>query len=121
LIGFGLVEGELRHLGCPVLPYKRLPADKAEYIAAVDSLLARCALSTHRVGENYGAVSDGHTSKSGGVRQNELAVANCKSGGLARVIWLPERRTRLEHAPQQVFIKALHQDTEAQLPAPETR
>ena len=111
-----LVEGELRRLGYAVLPDQRLPADEAEYLAAVEGLLARCALSIHLVGENYGAVPDGPSSKSVGVHQNELAVARCKSGSLARLIWLPEG-TRSEQAPQQAFIEALHQDAQAQFGA----
>ena len=54
-----LIEGELKRLGYPVLPDKRLPADEAEYVAAVEQLLAQCALSVHLVGESYGAVPDG--------------------------------------------------------------
>ena len=69
-----LIEGELKRLGYPVLPDKRLPADEAEYVAAVESLLARCALSIYLVGESYGAVPDGpsgsrsvmHSERTGG-------------------------------------------------------
>ena len=77
-----LIEGELKRLGYPVLPDKQLPADEAEYVAAVEKLLAQCALSIHLVGESYGAVPDGPTAKSVGMHQNELAVARCRSGGL---------------------------------------
>jgi hypothetical protein len=111
-----VIEGELRRLGYPVLPDRRLPIDEAEYVAAVESLLARCALSIHLVGDNYGAVPDGPTGKSAGVHQNELAVARSKSGGLKRLIWL-RQGTRSEQAPQQAFIEALHQDAQAQFGA----
>jgi hypothetical protein len=111
-----LVEGELKRLGYPVLPDKRLPADEAEYVSAVESLLARCALSIHLVGESYGAVPDGPTGKSAGICQNELAVARFKSGGLKRLIWLPQG-TRSEQASQQAFIEALHKDAQAQFGA----
>lgn len=112
----GLIEGELMRLGYPVLPDKRLPMDEAEYVAAVESLLARCALSIHLVGDSYGAVPDGPTAKSAGIHQNELAVARCKSGGLKRLIWLPQG-TRSEQPPQQAFIETLHQDAQAQFGA----
>src|SRR5208337_3262916 len=111
-----LVEGELKRLGYLVLPDKRLPAEEAEYVTAVESLLARCALSIHLVGESYGAVPDGPTGKSVGIHQNELAVTRCESGGLKRLIWLP-RGTRSEHAGQQAFIDALHQNAQAQFGA----
>jgi hypothetical protein len=93
-----LIDGELKRLGYPVLPDKQLPADEAEYVAAVESMLARCALSIHLVGESYGAVPDGPTAKSAAMHQNELAVACCKSGGLKRLIWLP-RGTCSQQAP----------------------
>jgi hypothetical protein len=38
-----LIEGELKRLGYPVLPDQRLPADEADYLSTVQSLLARCA------------------------------------------------------------------------------
>jgi hypothetical protein len=111
-----LVEGELKRLGYPVLPDKRLPADEAEYVTAVESLLAHCALSIHLVGGSYGAVPDGPTEKSVGIHQNELAAARSRSGGLKRLIWLPHG-TRSEHVLQRNFIEALHQDAQAQLGA----
>ena len=110
------LEGELKRLGYQVFPDKRLPADEAECVAAVESALARCALSIHLVGESYGAVPDGPTGKSVGVHQNELAAARCRSGGLKRLIWLPQA-TRSDQPPQQAFIDALHQDAQAQFGA----
>jgi hypothetical protein len=111
-----LLDGELKRLGYEVIPDSQLPADEAEYVAAVERLLARCAISIHLVGERYGAVPDGPTAKSTGMLQNELAVARCKSSGLKRLIWL-RRETRSDQAPQQAFIDALHQDDQAQFGA----
>jgi len=112
----GLIEGELKRLGYPVLPDKPLPADEAEYVAAVESQLKRCVLSIHLVGESYGAVPDGPSGKSVSVHQNEVAVARCRNGTLKRLIWLPQG-TSSEQAPQQAFIDALHQDANAQFGA----
>ena len=111
-----LIEGELRRLGYPVLPDRQLPGDEAGYVAAVEQLLAKCALSIHLVGENYGMVPDGPTDKSIGMLQNELAVARCRSGGLQRLIWLP-KETRSAKPEQQAFINTLHQDAQAQFGA----
>ena len=108
-----VIEAELRRLGYPVLPAQRLPADEADYLAAVDQLLQDCALSIHVVGEGYGAVPDGPAARSVVMHQNDLAVARSKAGGLARLIWLPEG-TASAHAPQQAFIEALHHDAQAQ-------
>jgi TIR domain len=106
-----LVEGELKRLGYSVLPDRRLPTDEAEYVAAVEALLARCALSIHLVGENYSAVPDGPTGKSVGILQNELAAARCRSGGLKRLIWLP-RGTASKNPVQQRVIEALPHDAQ---------
>jgi hypothetical protein len=111
-----LLEGELKRLGYPVLPDRRLPADETEYVAAVQSLLARCVLSIHLVGEKYGAVPDGPTDKSGGILQNELAVVQCSDRGLRRLIWLP-LGTNSEDDGQAKFIETLHTDAQAQFGA----
>ena len=96
---------------------KQLPRDEAEYVAAVESLLARCQLSVHLVGESYGAVPDGPSAKVGGGTAERTGGASV-AGATAckRLIWLPQG-TRSEQAPQQAFIEALHQDAEAQFGA----
>jgi hypothetical protein len=111
-----LLDGELKRLGYTVLPDRQLPADEAEYIDAVKGLLARCALSIHLVGETYGAVPDGPTTKSASMHQNELAAACCRSGSLKRLIWLPHG-TRSQQPLQQAFIEALAQDAQTQFGA----
>ena len=107
-----ILEGDLRRHGYTVLPDQQLPREEEDYVAAVDRLLARCALSTHLVGDSYGAVPDGPSHKSVTVLQNEVAVQQSKSGTLQRVIWLREG-TASTQAQQQAFIEALHQDAEA--------
>ena len=110
----GLLEAELKLHGVQVLPEQALPRDdEAAYSAAVAGLLARCALSIHLVGNVYGAVPDGAGDKSVSVLQNELAAAQCRSGGLARLIWLPEG-TASAQPQQQAFIHQLLEDDDAQ-------
>jgi hypothetical protein len=111
-----LLDAELKRLGYTVLPDQLLPTDQAQYVAAVEGMLARCALAIHLVGERGGVVPDGPTAKSVGVLQNETAAARCKSGGLKRLIWLPQG-THSGDPGQQAFIEALHQDVEAQFGA----
>jgi hypothetical protein len=111
-----LLDAELKRLGYLVLPDRQLPSCEAEYVAVVESMLARCQLSIHLVGECYGAVPDGPTGKSVSMHQNELAVARCKRGGFKRLIWLPQG-TCSEQVPQQAFIEALHNDAQAQFGA----
>ncbi len=107
-----LIEGELKRLGYPVLPDRRLPTDEGEYVAAVEALLAPCALSIRLVGENYSAVPDGPSGKSVGILQNELAAARCRSGGFKRLIWLPWGTTS-KNPVQQAVIEALPHDAQA--------
>ncbi len=110
------IEAELRRLGYLVLPDKPSPTDEAEYVAAVTGLLARCALSVHLVGENYGIVPDGATPKSVVMLQNDLAVERCRNGELERLIWLPKGTTS-KHELHQAFIDSLNRDAEAQFGA----
>lgn len=107
-----LLQGELKHLGYSVLPDKRLPTDEEEYVAAVEALLACCALSIHLVGQNYSAVPDGPTGKSVGILQNELAADRCRTSGFKRLIWLP-RGTASKNPLQQTVIEALPHDAQA--------
>src|SRR5262245_17661242 len=111
-----ILEADLRRHGYKVLPDQQLPRDEADYIAAVECLLARCQLAVHLVGASRGAVPDGPSQKSVLVLQNELAIKRSKTGRLPRVIWLPEG-TCSEQAPQQAFIEALHHDAETQFGA----
>jgi len=110
------LEAELRLHGCAVLPDRQLPREEAEYVAEVARLLERCKLSIHLVGSNGGAVPDGPSQKSVVVLQNELAIERSKSGGLRRVIWVPDGTTS-QHVEQQSFIELLHKDAEAQFGA----
>ncbi len=111
-----ILEGDLKRHGYTVLPDSPLPREEADYLAAVEQLLARCTLAIHLVGEDYGAVPDGPSQRSVTVLQNELAVQRSKSSGLQRVIWLPVG-TCSKKSEQQNFIEALHNDAEAQFGA----
>ncbi len=90
--------------------------DEKDYAGEVDELLARCSLSIHLVGRNYGVVPDGPSEKSVVVLQNELAIEHSKNRGLSRIIWLP-KETRSESERQQKFIEKLLNDAEAQFGA----
>jgi hypothetical protein len=109
-----LIEAELTRLGYPVLPDKPLPDDEVEYVTAVEACW-RVAAFDHLVGENYGVVPDGPTSKSIVMLQNELAVS--RAGMPTRwLIWLP-KGTRSDRPEQQAFIDTLIQDAQAQFGA----
>lgn len=110
------LTSELKAHGCAVLPDRRLSTDvESEYCEQVKAELARCKLSIHLIGTSYGAVPDGPSKKSTVHLQNELAAQRCKDGGFERLIWLPKSETSDEQ--QREFIRALHEDKEAQLGA----
>jgi hypothetical protein len=111
-----LLESELRLHGYPVLPDHELPREEAEYVAAVERVLAQCSVSIHLVGESYGAVPDGPSQKSIVVLQNELGVQRSKRDWMPRVIWL-QGATTPTHPLQQAFIRALLENPEAQFSA----
>jgi TIR domain len=111
-----ILECDLRRHGYTVLPDKQLPQEEADYVGAVEHLLARSQLAVHLVGASYGAVPDGPSQKSLVMLQNELAVRRSKVSALPRLISLPEG-VRSEQAAQQEFIEALHRDAEAQFGA----
>jgi len=107
------IEMELKRLGHVVLPDRQLPTDEADYLAAVNGLLERCAFSIHLIGSGYGLIPDGSGQKSVVVLQNERAAAKLGGGGIRRVIWLPAS-LRSDQPLQQAFIDALHNDAQAQ-------
>jgi len=108
-----VLRAELERYGYPVLPNQQLPSDEEEYVAEVERLVAQCRFSVHLIGNSYGVVPDGDSQKSVVVLQNELAARRSKTGGLRRVIWLPEGASSGQ-AAQQAFIDALHQNAEMQ-------
>ncbi len=113
-----MLEGDLRRHGYTVLPDQQLPRDEADYVAAVERLLARCQLSIHLVGASYGAVPDGPSQKSVvGAAKRARGRSGARARALPRVIWLPRGHPAPSSAQQQVFIEALHQDAEAQFGA----
>jgi hypothetical protein len=108
------LESELRLHGYPVLPDTQLPKLEEDYIAEVESCLARCQFSIHLVGSKYGVVPDGPSEKSVTILQNELAIARYKGGGgLRRIISLPQG-TRSDSSLQQAFIESLLKNAELQ-------
>ena len=108
-----ILQAELTRLGHEVVPDRHLPRDEADYVGAVETLLAGCDLSVHLVGAHPGAVADGPSGRPLPVLQNELAAAASARVGLRRLIWLPED-TRADEPRQQAYIERLPEDGEAQ-------
>lgn len=110
------LRSELQARGWRVLPQTALPLDEEGCRKAVSEQLAQSALSVHLVGSDYGVTLDGPSGVSVSVLQNELAVQQSRRSSLQRLIWTGHVH-RSEHALQQRFIEALHQDSEMQFGA----
>jgi len=108
-----ILQAELSRLGHQVLPDRHLPRDEEECVAAIAAALERADLAVHLIGAHAGAVADGPSGKPLVVLQNELAAARSERAGLKRVIWLPQGTVTSEPG-QQAFLRALHDQAQAQ-------
>jgi hypothetical protein len=106
------IKRDLLGFGYLVLPDQPLPLVGPECTAFVRDQLARCRLSVHMVGENYGIVPD-HSTDSIVVLQHELAIERAAAGGFCRLIWMPPDLTT-DDVRQQQFIERLQQDSKIQ-------
>jgi hypothetical protein len=102
--------------GYPTLPDKSLPDDEDSLIGQVREFLSTCKLSVHMIGRGYGVVPDGPSEKSISELENELAIADSKSAGLKRIIWVPSGTTS-QSRKQNEFIKRLLENSDAQFGA----
>jgi len=110
------LNAELRLHGYPILAEVQLPTEEATFLGELSTILGRCKLSIHIVGNNYGVVPDGPSEKSVVVLENELAVQYSKKFGLKRIIWVPAG-TKSDSPRQQEFIELMLRDPQAQFGA----
>jgi hypothetical protein len=110
------LDAELRCHGYRVLPDSQLPREESAFVKEVENQLQQSRLSVHLIGGSYGAVPDGPSQKSIAVLQNELATQASHKTGLRRIIWLPDG-TVARHTQQELFIRELRSDPEAQFGA----
>lgn len=102
------IKRELQAHGYTVLPEQSLPLVAAEAAAAVREQLARCRLSIHIVGGNYGIVPEGATASMVAL-QHELAIERAATGDFCRLIWMPPGLTSQDERQQQ-FIDEMQTD-----------
>jgi hypothetical protein len=102
------VKRELLGHGYAVLPDRPLPLLGPECESLVREQLARCRMSIHMVGRNYGIVPEGVT-RSVVELQNELAIERGAAGGFSRLIWMPPG-LELEDERQRRFVAHLQTD-----------
>jgi hypothetical protein len=110
------INADLRLHGYTVLAEVQLPTDEMTFLGELATILARCKLSIHIVGNNYGVVPDGPTERSVVFLENELAIEYSKKLGLKRIIWVPTG-TKSDSPRQQEFIDLMLRDPQAQLGA----
>lgn len=81
------IKRDLQQHGHTVLPARPLPVVTPELRTMVREELARCRLSVHLVGRNYGVVPEGGAESLAEI-QNELAAERDAQGDFARLVWI---------------------------------
>lgn len=105
---------DLDRSGYTVLPDGPLPETSPAIEVAVREELARCQLSIHLIGRNYGAVPEG-TTFSVPVLQNDLAAERSRTANLPRLVWLaPVQPEQAVEERQKEFIERLQTAPELQ-------
>jgi Domain of unknown function (DUF4062) len=102
------IKRDLQQLGCTVLPAQSLPQVASELKAALREDLARCQMSIHLVGKNYGLVPEGGTQSLIEI-QYELASERAEKGNYCRLVWIPPD-LQVEHEKQRGVIDQLRMD-----------
>ncbi|MCP4662465.1 MAG: hypothetical protein GY856_44270, partial [bacterium] len=118
------LERFLTENGHPVLPERHnLPLVAGECESYLREQLARCRMSIHLVGANYGIVPDA-TTQSLVTLQNELAIERAIERGVdddefQRLVWMPPELTT-EDPRQQSFLDKLRGEDEGRVTILET-
>jgi len=99
---------ELRQRGYVVYPCEVAPENGARYREFVAEQLGKAGLSVHLLGSLYGVALEGESRSTIEVQVEESGRL-AATGGLRRVLWLPENLTPGEER-QQRFIETLERD-----------
>lgn len=102
------IRRDLQQQGYTVLPDRTLPHVVDETEAAIREDLARCQMSIHPVGRNYGLVPEGGNHSMAEI-QHELATERSGQGRFARLIWIPGGQ-KVDDTRQQEFLVRLRAD-----------
>jgi hypothetical protein len=82
------IRRDLQQHGYTVLPARGLPLLASEMKTSLEEDLARCKMSIHPIGKNYGLVPEGGSVSLLEI-QNELAIERGRHGGFVRFLWIP--------------------------------
>lgn len=107
-----VIRRELQQRGFLIFPAATLPLIHSEARAAIREELARCRMSIHLVGRNYGIVPEGGV-ESIVELQHELAVERVLQGQFSHLIWIPDGLS-VEDERQRRVIERLKLDPRTQ-------
>ena len=107
------IRRDLTERGFRVFPNGDLPQRAARFTEEVTASLAKCTLSIHLVGADYGFVPEGEPSKSNVWLQHEMALRRAKSDDFACLVWVTPNGKATD-ARQQNFLTFLEEDDDAQ-------
>ena len=102
------VRRDLERKGYVVLPQRNVPLVAEELGQFVQEELARCVMSVHIVGANYGIVPDGSAQSIVEI-QHDLALAYGKTRDMVRLVWVPPGMVTQDDR-QRKFIERLRSD-----------
>jgi hypothetical protein len=107
-----MIRRDLQQHGYTVLPAGGVPMVMSEIATSYGDDLARCQMSIHPIGKNYGFIPEGSTESLVEI-QNELAIERGKLGGFCRIVWIPPA-LQVEDERQKAFIERLRSDPRVQ-------
>jgi hypothetical protein len=102
------IRRDLQQQGCTVLPAQALPHVESDLETAVRADLARCRMSIHLIGKNYGLVPEGGTDSMVEV-QYQLASERAMDADYCRLVWIPPD-LEVAHEKQRQVIDQLRTD-----------
>jgi hypothetical protein len=103
-----VLRRDLQQQGYIVLPSEPLPQVAQEVMLAVRGHLARCRMSIHLLGKNYGMVPEGGSDSLAEI-QNELAIERGSEGDFSRLLWIPSG-VEASDARQRAVIDKIRND-----------
>jgi hypothetical protein len=106
------IRRDLQQHGHTVLPAGGVPMVMSEITTSFQADLARCDMSIHPIGKNYGFIPEGSTESLIEI-QNELAIERGKQGNFSRLVWIPPG-LEIEDERQKKFLERLRTDSRAQ-------
>jgi len=106
------IRRDLQQHGYTVLPAGGVPMVMSEALSSYREDLARCRMSIHAFGKNYGFVPEGSAESIEEI-QNELAIERGRQGGFARLVWIPPG-LEVEDERQRKLLERLRMDPEVQ-------